>query len=54
MFSNLVLWCRVLEIMKRDAEKDPETNPNALHARRLISQVSFNFQVLKTFFFSIY
>ncbi|WVZ25180.1 hypothetical protein V8G54_003724 [Vigna mungo] len=30
---------RVLEIMKRDAEKDPETNPNALHARRLISQV---------------
>ncbi|XP_027918914.1 DNA-directed RNA polymerase 1B, mitochondrial-like [Vigna unguiculata] len=30
---------RVLEIMKRDAEKDPQTNPNALHARRLISQV---------------
>ncbi|MED6110121.1 DNA-directed RNA polymerase 1, mitochondrial [Stylosanthes scabra] len=30
---------RVLEIMKRDAEKDPNTNPNALHARRLISQV---------------
>ncbi|KAG4940831.1 hypothetical protein AAZX31_16G084200 [Glycine max] len=30
---------RVLEIMKRDAEKDPRTNPNALHARRLISQV---------------
>ncbi|CAJ1941924.1 unnamed protein product [Sphenostylis stenocarpa] len=29
----------VLEIMKRDAEKDPQTNPNALHARRLISQV---------------
>ncbi|KAJ1423067.1 DNA-directed RNA polymerase, phage-type [Sesbania bispinosa] len=30
---------RVLEIMRRDAEKDPQTNPNALHARRLISQV---------------
>ncbi|KAG5026658.1 hypothetical protein JHK86_022572 [Glycine max] len=30
---------RVLEIMKRDAEKDPQTNPNALHARRLINQV---------------
>ncbi|KAK7317761.1 hypothetical protein RJT34_02254 [Clitoria ternatea] len=30
---------RVLEIMKRDAEKDPQTNPHALHARRLISQV---------------
>ncbi|KAF7808990.1 DNA-directed RNA polymerase 1B, mitochondrial-like [Senna tora] len=30
---------RVLEIMKRDSEKDPETNPNALHARRLINQV---------------
>ncbi|KAL1370451.1 hypothetical protein HN51_000714 [Arachis hypogaea] len=30
---------RVLEIMKRDAEKDPKTNPNALHAKRLISQV---------------
>ncbi|KAG5137825.1 hypothetical protein JHK82_022556 [Glycine max] len=25
--------------MKRDAEKDPQTNPNALHARRLINQV---------------
>ncbi|KAK7250654.1 hypothetical protein RIF29_33212 [Crotalaria pallida] len=30
---------RVLEIMKRDADKDPQTNPNALHARHLISQV---------------
>ncbi|KAL9327326.1 hypothetical protein ACSQ67_007971 [Phaseolus vulgaris] len=30
---------RVLEIMKKDAEKDPQTSPNALHARRLISQV---------------
>ncbi|CAL0313032.1 unnamed protein product [Lupinus luteus] len=30
---------RVLEIMKRDADKDPKTNPNVLHARRLISQV---------------
>ncbi|MED6149138.1 DNA-directed RNA polymerase 1B, mitochondrial [Stylosanthes scabra] len=30
---------RVLEIMKKDAEKDPNINPNALHARRLISQV---------------
>ncbi|KAL2344235.1 hypothetical protein Fmac_005520 [Flemingia macrophylla] len=30
---------RVLEIMKRDAEKDPKTNPNSLHARRLINQV---------------
>ncbi|KAK7386652.1 hypothetical protein VNO78_26986 [Psophocarpus tetragonolobus] len=30
---------RVLEIMKSDAEKDPKTNPNALLARRLISQV---------------
>ncbi|XP_047170921.1 DNA-directed RNA polymerase 1B, mitochondrial isoform X1 [Vigna umbellata] len=30
---------RVLEIMKSDAEKDPQTNPNALHARRIISQV---------------
>lgn len=30
---------RVLEIMKRDAEKDPQTNPNAFHARRLINQV---------------
>ncbi|KAK2354811.1 DNA-directed RNA polymerase 1B, mitochondrial [Trifolium repens] len=30
---------RVLEIMKRDASEDPETNPHALHARRLISQV---------------
>jgi len=41
---SLAIWCRVLEIMKRDAEKDPQTNPNALHARRLISQVSFNWK----------
>ncbi|GAU51335.1 hypothetical protein TSUD_412820 [Trifolium subterraneum] len=30
---------RVLEIMKLDALQDPETHPQALHARRLISQV---------------
>ncbi|KAI9092039.1 hypothetical protein K1719_027974 [Acacia pycnantha] len=30
---------RVLEIMKMDSEKDPETYPNALLARRLINQV---------------
>ncbi|KAB2624394.1 DNA-directed RNA polymerase 1 [Pyrus ussuriensis x Pyrus communis] len=30
---------RVLDIMRSDAEKDPATNPNALHARLLINQV---------------
>ncbi|KAJ7943280.1 DNA-directed RNA polymerase [Quillaja saponaria] len=30
---------RVLDIMRRDAEKDPRTNPNAVHARFLINQV---------------
>ncbi|KAK7816819.1 dna-directed rna polymerase 1 [Quercus suber] len=30
---------RVLDIMRRDAEKDPASNPNALHARLLINQV---------------
>nr|DAD31567.1 TPA_asm: hypothetical protein HUJ06_010418 [Nelumbo nucifera] len=30
---------RVLDIMRRDAEKDPETHPNAMHARILINQV---------------
>ncbi|KAK7275063.1 hypothetical protein RIF29_16170 [Crotalaria pallida] len=30
---------RVLEIMKRDAKKDPQTNPDALRARNLLSQV---------------
>lgn len=30
---------RVIDIMKRDAEKDPATNPNARYARRLINQV---------------
>lgn len=30
---------RVLEIMRRDSEKDPETYPNAILARRLINQV---------------
>ncbi|KAF2321391.1 hypothetical protein GH714_040980 [Hevea brasiliensis] len=30
---------RVLDIMRKDAEKDPATNPNALHAKLLINQV---------------
>ncbi|KAI6686294.1 hypothetical protein NL676_032207 [Syzygium grande] len=30
---------RVVDIMQRDAEKDPATNPNARYARRLINQV---------------
>ncbi|KAI4314037.1 hypothetical protein L6164_026980 [Bauhinia variegata] len=30
---------RVLDIMRRDAEKDPQTYPHALHARHLINQV---------------
>ncbi|KAE9451123.1 hypothetical protein C3L33_16977, partial [Rhododendron williamsianum] len=30
---------RVLDIMRRDAEKDPATDPNALRARLLINQV---------------
>ncbi|XP_057448046.1 DNA-directed RNA polymerase 1B, mitochondrial-like [Lotus japonicus] len=30
---------RVLEIMRKDAEKDPETNSNALRARLLLNQV---------------
>ncbi|XP_023542839.1 DNA-directed RNA polymerase 1B, mitochondrial-like [Cucurbita pepo subsp. pepo] len=30
---------RVLDIIRSDAEKDPATNPNALHARLLINQV---------------
>lgn len=47
MSLNLLLWCRVLQIMKRDALKDPATDPHALHARRLINQVSFYFQVSK-------
>ncbi|XWS64144.1 hypothetical protein CRYUN_Cryun06bG0161500 [Craigia yunnanensis] len=30
---------RVLDIMRKDAEENPATNPNALHARLLINQV---------------
>ncbi|XP_077237659.1 DNA-directed RNA polymerase 1B, mitochondrial-like [Tasmannia lanceolata] len=30
---------RVLDIMQKDAQKDPEVDPNALHARLLINQV---------------
>ncbi|GMH01822.1 hypothetical protein Nepgr_003661 [Nepenthes gracilis] len=30
---------RVLDIMRRDAQKDPATDPNAMHARLLINQV---------------
>ncbi|KAF5727791.1 DNA-directed RNA polymerase 1B mitochondrial-like [Tripterygium wilfordii] len=37
VYSNIA--ARVLHIMQRDAEKDPETNPNVLHAKLLINQV---------------
>ena len=30
---------RVLDIMRRDADKDPEIYPDALRARKLINQV---------------
>lgn len=33
--------------MRRDAEKDPQTNPNALLARHLLNQVSFNSEFSK-------
>lgn len=33
--------CRVLDIMRRDAQKDPATEPEALYAGLLINQVSF-------------
>lgn len=39
MQFDLLLLSRVLEIMRRDAEKDPDTDPNALYARLLINQV---------------
>lgn len=31
--------CRVLDIMKEDAQKDPVKYPEALHARLLVNQV---------------
>lgn len=31
--------CRVLEMMRRDAQEDPEDNPDALQARLLLDQV---------------
>lgn len=48
---NFLLLCRVKEIMQNDAEKDPATNPNALHARLLINQVfiSLTFLLLYEF-----
>lgn len=44
-FSNHFVECSVLDIMRRDAEKDPAVEPNALMARLLINQVP-------SFFFS--
>lgn len=47
MISNLIMKrivisrCRVLEIMKRDAQKDPAVFPDALRARVLVNQVDF-------------
>lgn len=36
---TLYLRCRVLDIMKRDAQKDPADYPDALLAKTLINQV---------------
>ena len=33
---------RVLDIMRRDADRDPETYPDALRARKLINEVSLS------------
>lgn len=35
----MLLLCRVLDIMRKDAKDDPAMNPNAVHARNLINQV---------------
>lgn len=37
--KRLYLLCRVVDIMRRDAEKDPAIYPDALRAKQLISQV---------------
>lgn len=44
----IVILIRVLEIMLRDSNKDPATEPNAVHARLLVGQVSVVFP-LKSF-----
>jgi hypothetical protein len=36
---NKTILCRVLEIMKIDAQKDPEIFPEARHAKILVNQV---------------
>lgn len=33
---------RVLDIMRRDADRDPETYPDVLRARKLINEVSLS------------
>lgn len=35
----MLLLCRVLDIMRKDAKGDPATNPNTMHARNLVNQV---------------
>lgn len=35
--------CRVLDIMRRDADRDPEAFPDALRARKLLNQVRLKF-----------
>ena len=34
-----VLCCRVVEIMRRDSQKDPSTDPDATRARLILDQV---------------
>lgn len=41
LIMNSYFGCRVLEIMQRDAQKDPTSNPSAARARLLVDQVDF-------------
>jgi len=39
---NKTILCRVLEIMKIDAQKDPENFSEARHAKTLVNQVIYS------------
>jgi hypothetical protein len=46
-----ILYYRVVEIMRRDSQKDPSTDTDAARARLILDQVSLFCQYLFTSYF---
>lgn len=45
LYILYIYCCRVQEILRRDAQKDPETFPDAMYAKKLIDQVCCQLEI---------